>query len=111
MKDEARFLRGELGRIGTRRGRCVPPQIKARASAWLRAQRSAGRTVAELAVELGVAAGTVLRWSNEAVRAIVPVHVVPDASGGERVAVVSPSGFRIESVTLEDAVRVLRELG
>jgi hypothetical protein len=36
------------------------------------------RTVADLASELGVAAGTILPWSNGGVRAIVPVRVVPD---------------------------------
>jgi transposase len=111
MKDEAGFLRRELDRIGTRRGRCVPPELRARAAAWLRARRAEGRSVVELAAELGVAAGTVLRWSNEGVRAIVPVKVVPDMSPTAQVAVVSPSGFRIEGITLEDAVRVLRELG
>ena len=111
MKDEAGFLRRELDRIGTRRGRCVPQELRARASAWLSAQRAAGRTVADLSAELGIAAGTVLRWSNQGVRAIVPVRIVPDAAPGEQVAVVSPSGFRIEGLTLEDAVRVLRELG
>jgi hypothetical protein len=110
MKDEAVALRRELGRIGTRRGRCVPPELKARVSAWIRARRAAGRAVAELAAELGIAAGTVLRWSNDAVRAIVPVQLVPDATLAT-VAVVSPAGFRIEGLSLADAVCVLRELG
>lgn len=107
--DEARFLRRELDRIGTRRGRCVGPELKVRATAWIAEQRAAGRTVSELAAELGVAAGTILRWSS-GVRAIVPVHVVPDEAP-RAVAVVSPSGFRIEGLTLGDAVRALRELG
>jgi hypothetical protein len=108
--DEARFLRRELDRIGTRRGRCVPPGLRARATAWITEQRGEGRTVAELASELGVAAGTILRWSNGAVRAIVPVRVVPDEPAAP-VAVVSPLGFRIEGLSLADAVRVLREFG
>jgi transcriptional regulator with XRE-family HTH domain len=89
----------------------VPPELRDRAAAWLKARRAEGRTVAELAAELGLAPGTVLRWSNKVVTAIVPVRVVADAATAERVAVVTPSGFRIEGVTLEDAVRVLRELG
>jgi len=105
--DEARFLRRELDRIGTRRGRCVPRALKARATAWIREQRAKGRRVAELAAELGVAAGTILRWSDGGVQAIVPVRVVPDESPS-RVAVVSPSGFRIEGLALADAVRILQ---
>jgi len=74
MKDEVGALRRELDRIGTRRGRCVPRELKARVSAWLRARRAEGRTAAELAADLGIATGTVLRWSEESVRAVVPVQ-------------------------------------
>lgn len=88
----------------------MPPDLKARVSAWITARRAEGCTVAELATELGISAGTVLRWSSGGVRAIVPVRVVPDAIT-DKVAVVSPLGFRIETLSLADAVRVLRELG
>lgn len=87
----------------------MPRELKARATAWITSQRTAGRRVADLAAELGVAAGTILRWST-GVRAIVPVRVVPDESP-TAVAVVSPSGFRIEGLTLATAIRALRELG
>jgi hypothetical protein len=109
MKDDASSLRRELDRIGTRRGRCVPAELKSRASAWIAARRGEGRKVAALAAELGIAAGTVLRWSEGSARVLVPVRVVPDAD--ERVSVVSPCGFRIEGLSLTDAVRILRELG
>jgi hypothetical protein len=88
----------------------VPPELKARARLWIAERRSQGRTVAELAGELGVAAGTILRWSEGGVRALVPVRVVPDRAP-TAISVVSPSGFRIDGLTLADAVRVLRELG
>ena len=110
MKDEAVFLRRELDRIGTRRGRCVSAELKTRASAWIVRERAAGRTVSELARELGIVAGTVLRWSA-GVRAMVPVRVVADAEAAKTMSVVSPSGFRIEGMTLAEATLVLRELG
>src|SRR5262245_44623801 len=112
MKHEAAVLRRELDRIGTRRGRCMPRDLKQRTSVWLAKQRATGSTVAELASELGLAAGTVLRWSSEApTRAIVPVRVIADRAEPPAVAVISPSGFRIEGVTLVDAAWLLRELG
>ena len=86
------------------------PELKARATAWITEQRAKGRRVADVAAELGIAAGTILRWSAGGVRAIVPVRVVPDEARLV-VAIVSPSGFRIEGIALDDAVRVLRELG
>jgi hypothetical protein len=110
MKDKAKFLRRELDRIGTRRGRCIPPQLRARASRWISAGRAEGRKVAALAAELGIASGTALRWSNEGARAMVPVHIVAEERP-TTVAIVSPSRFRIEGLSLADAVRVLRELG
>ena len=88
----------------------MPREVKARATAWIAAQRAEGRTVAEVAADLGVAAGTILRWSNGAMRAIVPIRIVPDEPS-RSIAVVSPLGFRIEGLSVTDAVRVLRELG
>lgn len=108
--DDGRNLRRELDRIGIRRGRCVPAALKRRAGAWLAEQRRNGRSVAELAGELGLAVGTVLRWSAGGGRALVPVRVVPEETR-QAVAVVSPSGFRIEGLSLLEAARVLRELG
>lgn len=90
----------------------MPPELKARATAWITEQRAKGHTVVALAARLGVAPGTILRWSEGSVRAVVPVHIVPDeTSATVTVAVVSPSGFRIEGLSLADAARVLRELG
>src|SRR5690242_10585550 len=106
MKDDGSSLRRELDRIGTRRGRCVPGELRARTAAWIAVQRAKGRKVAELAAELGVAAGTVLRWSSGSDQAIVPVRIIPDEARGT-VAVASPSGFRIEGLSLTDAIRVL----
>jgi hypothetical protein len=65
--------------------------------------------------ELGVARDTVRLWTlTPAVRkeaaALVPVEVVADRSQ-PTVAVVSPSGFRLEGLTLDEAVVVLARLG
>ena len=112
MKGQGEKLRRELDQIGTRRGRCVPAELKQRASAWISRRRAEGSTVSELASELGIAVGTVLRWSGDVSRrGIVPVEIVPDAVVSKGVCVVSPSGFRIEGVTLAEAALLLRELG
>src|SRR5690242_11211986 len=41
MKDEANLLRRKLDRIGTRRGRCVPAELKSRTSVWIVARGAA----------------------------------------------------------------------
>lgn len=112
MKQESAVFRRELDRIVTRRGPCVPRELRERVSAWLAAQRAMGRSVSDLAIELGLARGTVMRWSSEAKssKAIVPVRVVQEAEA-HTVAVVSPSGFRVEGVTVSEAAAMLRALG
>jgi hypothetical protein len=81
---DADRLRRELDRVAGRQGRCFPEGLKDRASRWISERRAAGATVSELAVQLGLAEGTVLRWSTRSThtrtRALLPVTVVPDAS-------------------------------
>jgi hypothetical protein len=90
----------------------MPADLKQRVSAWLARKRATGSTVAELASEIGLAAGTVLRWSAEApTRAIVPVRVIADRAEPRAVSVISPTGFRIDGITLAEAAWLLRELG
>lgn len=108
---EAESLRRELDRVEGRRGPCFPEDLKQRARAWILRRRSEGVTVAVLAAELGLSSGTVLKWSAGATtRALVPVEVVPEPH--ERtVSVVSPSGFRVEGMSLVEAAALLRALG
>jgi len=110
MKDEATRIRRELAQIEVRRGPCVPPELRARAAAWLRTERGRGRSIRDLAAEIGVTRGTVTRWTKTDVRTFVPVQVVAE-SERRGVRVVSAGGFAIEGVTLAEAAALLRELG
>jgi transposase-like protein len=76
-------------------------------------RRAAGITVAAIAAELGLAPGTVLKWSaqSRATRALVPVEIVTDRSSERVLSVVSPSGFRVEGLSLLEAAALLRALG
>jgi hypothetical protein len=110
----AKRLRRELDGVKGRRGPCFPRDLKERAGAWLAERRAAGATVAELAAELGLASGTVLRWSASKAqhsRALVPVEIVADPILAEAMSVISPSGFRVEGLSFADAVALLKALG
>lgn len=111
---EAAKLRRELDRVEGRQGRCFPPELKLRAGRWIAERRAGGDRVADIAAELGLAEGTVLRWSGEAkpapTRALVPVEVVPDPAA-RTVSIVSPSGFRVDGLSLLEAAALLRALG
>ena len=112
---EAARLRRELDRVEGRQGRCFPPELKLRAARWIAERRAGGAPVAQVAAELGLAEGTVLRWSSEAkpapTRALVPVEVVPDPVASRTVSIVSPSGFRVDGLSLLEAAALLRALG
>lgn len=110
----AEKLRRELDGVKGRRGPCFPRDLKERTAAWLVQQRAAGVTVEELAAQLGLARGTVLRWSGSkgrASRALVPVEIVAEPTAASSMSVVSPSGFRVEGLSFADAVALLRALG
>jgi len=110
----AEKLRRELDGVKGRRGPCFPRDLKERTSAWLAERRAAGATVAELAAELGLASGTVLRWSAtkaRSSRALLPVEIVAEPTAVGSMSVVSPSGFRVEGLSFADAVALLRALG
>ncbi len=111
---ESGILRRELDRIGgRRRGLCFPKELKQRASEWIVRQRAAGLSAVEIAEELGLSPGTVLRWSagSKATRALVPVRIVGERSPDRMVSVVSPLGFRIEGLSIAEAAALLRAFG
>ena len=110
----AEKLRRELDGVKGRRGPCFPRDLKERTGVWLAGRRAAGATVAELAAELGLASGTVLRWSAPKAlrsRALVPVEIVAEPVATRSMSIVSPSGFRIEGLQFADAVALLKALG
>jgi hypothetical protein len=110
---EATILRRELGKVTSRRGPCFPTELKQRVSRWLVTQRASGAMIADLALELGLSAGTVLKWSAGAKRsrALVPVEIVPSVRAERSVSIVSPSGFRLEGLLVAEAAELLRALG
>ena len=107
-------LRSGLAAHEAGRGKRYAPELRVQVLAFAESRRSDGASWAQIASELGIHLGTLVRWSKSAEpqpsRALVPVHVVPDAR--ERtVSIVSASGYRIEGLTLGEAVDALRTLG
>ena len=111
---ESGNLRRELDRMGgRRRGACFPKELKRRASEWIAGQREAGVSATEIAEELGLSPGTVLRWGAEmkTTRALVPVRIVAERGSERLVSLVSPLGFRIEGLSVAEAAALLRAFG
>lgn len=111
---EAAILRRELSRVTTGRGKRYPRELRERVVAWAKRRRAAGASLESIKRDLGQRYDTVRRWCAVATpapaRALVPVRVIVERQ--ERtVSVVSPSGFRVDGLSLPEAAALLRELG
>ena len=115
MESEARELKRELGKQVFGRGRRVPSEIKDRVRLYALGRREQGATLTQISDELGLPVRNVQRWSvtgraARPGRSIAPVAVEVIAERGATVSVVSPSGYRLEGLGLDEAVQLLRAL-
>jgi transposase len=122
---EARLLRREITERERGRGKRYPPGLRDRATRWIRARMAAGTPLRAVAVAIGLGSETARRWLRahrvdvgsaivDTATALVPVEIVDtDAlvpARASRLAVVAPSGFRIEGLTLDEAATLLARL-
>lgn len=117
MRDEVEALRREVAKHEKGRGKRYPVELKARLVAYATRRRAAGARFATIGEELGLGYETVRQWCTDAERGsalaaaptrVVPVEVV--AEGRSAIAIVSPSGFRLEGLDMAEAVAALRAL-
>jgi hypothetical protein len=135
MRDqELHELRRELTKVPRGRGIYYPDELRERVRDWAFRRRDDGATWPAIAAEIGVAHSTLRLWIGVELRrrrafekptaALVPVEIVgaaPDAAAAISTAfaslrttslsVVSPGGFRIEGLTLDEAIAALQRLG
>jgi hypothetical protein len=114
MDRELHDLRRELSGIERGPGRWYPPTLRERITRWTRRRRSDGASLREIGDEIGMSWETLRRWSTstaESPPAFVPVEVVDDHRGDHALAIVTPAGYRIEGITIADAIALVRELG
>ena len=99
----ARLHRGEAGDR-------FPTMLRDRITAWVRARRAGGAWWCELAGEVGLPAATLKRWATPRRSGPItlrPVEVVGVPPLGT-VTLVTPSGLRLEGVTVTAAIAILR---
>lgn len=81
----------------------------------VRARREQGASWEQLAEQLGVSLETLRRWSAgdppKAARRMRRVHVVRERERAGGVSVVSAAGHRVEGLTLDQTITLLRALG
>jgi hypothetical protein len=110
---EAMVLRHALGGREAGRGKRYPMAMRDRVIAFALSRREEGRSWASIATELGVHFETLRCWcvkSGSKPARMRAVRVV-DSVAGRTVAVVSPNGYRVPEVSIEEAVAILRAVG
>ncbi len=119
MSDPAAEVCAALAALG-KRGRTtrIPDGVRAMVLRHARRQRRRGVSWRTIASELGLSASAMQRWAKRRERprarraaAMVPVQVREERLAERGLAVVTPSGIRVEGLSLEAAVHVLQQLG
>ncbi|HEY1689578.1 MAG TPA: hypothetical protein VGF95_12030 [Solirubrobacteraceae bacterium] len=110
----ASSLRAAIRSHEPARGKRYEPWLKARIIEFVLARREQRASWARVSEEVGLRFETLRRWcmasSPKPSRAMVPVRVVADAAD-RTVILASPAGYRVEGLTLHEAVAALRALG
>ena len=112
---ELQALHRLLARVQRGRGRRYPAAVRERVRAWTAERRTRGDRWDELAGELGIHSHTLQRWATLPVERAVELRPVAVLDVGEvpparALTIVSPSGLRIEGVTIADVIAILRGL-
>ena len=112
MERETVLLRAELSRVVRGRGKRFAAELRERVIELGLRRRADGASWALIGSELGMNYETVRRWCIEKrqpkMRRVEIVATPSEANGP--IAVVSPSGFRAEGLTVRDAVMMLATL-
>ena len=119
MSDPAAEVRAALAALG-KRGRTtrIPDDVRVMVLRYAGQQRRRGVSWRTIASELELSASAMQRWAKRHTRrrirraaAMVPVQVREERLEERGLAVVTPSGVRVEGLSLEAAVHVLQQLG
>ena len=100
---------------GTHRRR-VPEEVKEQVRRYAARRRSQGSSWEAIGRETGLEARKLRAWSRKArkvspVPALRPVEVVTESEPATGLAVVAPSGLRVEGLGVREAAQLVRLLG
>ncbi len=91
----------------------IPRAVREQVLRYAAGERAKGKSWSAIGEKVGVSATALQRWTatNSQRRAAVPVTVVAEPAPVARsVTLISPSGYRVEGLRIEQALQVLREL-
>ena len=122
--EELAVLRRELAGIERGPGKVYSEELKARLTAWARRRVAAGTSVTAAAHAVALHPRTLTTWLERqppvaphrrappvtAPVSLVPVAIIEPAPTATTVTLVSPSGYRLEGLPLDEALRALARL-
>lgn len=108
-------LHDAVSALPSGRSRRYSPALRSRILDVVHARRAQGASWAQLAEQLDVSLETLRRWyattSTKGVTRMRRVRVVAERPASSGVTLVSASGNRVEGLTLEQVIAMLRALG
>lgn len=116
MNERAAEYRTKLDEVRARGGARwrTPAALRDEITVWARGLRAEGHTLGLVAGSIGLSESTLGRWTSAQGD---PGHLRPVRVAGEvtrvesgGLAIVTPAGYRLEGLSLDDAVNVLRRL-
>jgi hypothetical protein len=130
LSKEANEIRSEVQSLRKGRGRKYTKQLRERVLSWIERAIDEGMREVEWMQELGIPLQRLLKWREEEQRiaaTIVPEPVIPrgtestalvpvairndDFPFGPTISFSAPGGYRIEGLTLDQAIGLLRLFG
>ena len=118
MDDQSRILREAIERIraGRSRWRC-PQGLRSEVVTFARERQSRGASVAKIARDLDLSENGLARWLRSAAEELASadggfreVRIQPEPSSAGALVLVTPRGFRLEGLSENLILRLLREL-
>ena len=116
MNERAAEYRAKLDEARARGGVRwrTPAALRDEITIWARGLRSGGHTLGEVASAIGLSESALGRWlsAQEEAGGIRPVRVAGEVRAVDpgAVVIVTPAAYRLEGLSLDDAVNVLRRL-
>lgn len=115
MEAELEMIREAVAKR-TRRTAALSTELREAVTTYVRREREKGVTLEELAASIGLSMNTLARAARNggarpAGPALVPVRLKSEAARRGGPIVVTPTGYRVEGLSLSEAAELLRMVG
>jgi hypothetical protein len=116
--DEGKQIRSEVAKLRPGQARRYPEELRRRILDWVERARSSGLLETDCSYAIGIRTGLLTSWrdrehwrtAEEEPLALVPIETPPLAAIGVGLALVAPSGHRVEGLAIDQVVVLLRAL-